>query len=129
MLQEDDDHDVSGGHDCLDHQYVDLSSKTGAGHCGVCHEKEPVGALYVLIFTAYREDGSPIYSGCSYDYLGREFDSEEKAQKYLEYYTKGHPYVYSVKACITKIPQSRMQSAPVDRSESALRAWAEVYGR
>ena len=28
------DRDVRGGHDCLDHQWID------PGHCGVCHEKE-----------------------------------------------------------------------------------------
>jgi hypothetical protein len=30
-----DDRDVRGGHDCLDHQWVN-------GSCGVCHERKPM---------------------------------------------------------------------------------------
>lgn len=39
-----DDQDVRGGHHCYDHQWVDLDPRTGSGHCGICHEREPMTA-------------------------------------------------------------------------------------
>lgn len=37
-----DDRDVRGGHDCLDHVWVD-------GRCGICHERSPMREM-VLVF-------------------------------------------------------------------------------
>lgn len=38
------DHDVRGGHDCLEHQWVETGLPDGRGHCAICHEPEPLAA-------------------------------------------------------------------------------------
>lgn len=47
--------DVRGGGDCLDHQYVAIDARTG--HCGVCHEREPV----IETALVFDKDGHVIY--------------------------------------------------------------------
>lgn len=57
------DIDVRGGfnYSCLEtpegcHQYVDLDVRTGTGHCGVCHERQPMREV-ALIFD---KEGRPL---------------------------------------------------------------------
>lgn len=75
-------------------------------------------------FTAYREDGSPIYSGLIEPSPKNNNRPETGSiEEQIEFYTKGHPGVYSV--VVERFVYSKIEEVPCDRSAELLDTWYE----